>query len=61
MVGVDDSGRELKLGGSGKDGEHLFMYQLGPDGAQLQLLMVLIGLTEKIMASSEQVYSVMLQ
>ena len=35
MVGVDDSGRELKLGGSGKDGEHLFMYQLGPDGAPI--------------------------
>ena len=37
MVGTDDSGRELRMGGSGTDGDHLFMYQIGPDGAPITL------------------------
>ena len=32
LVGNDASGQSLQDGGSSVDGEHLFMYQLGPDG-----------------------------
>ena len=32
LVGNDASGQSLQDGGTSVDGEHLFMYQLGPDG-----------------------------
>ena len=32
LVGMDPSGQALEDAGSGEDGEHLFMYQIGPDG-----------------------------
>jgi hypothetical protein len=32
LVGTDASGQSLQDGGTSVDGEHLFMYQLGPDG-----------------------------
>lgn len=32
LVGTDASGQVLEDGGSGLEGEHLFMYQIGPDG-----------------------------
>ena len=32
LVGNDASGQPLQDGGTSADGEHLFMYQLGPDG-----------------------------
>ena len=35
LVGSDASGQGLEDAGTGEDGEHLFMYQIGPDGPQL--------------------------
>ena len=32
LVGMDASGQILEDAGTGEDGEHLFMYQIGPDG-----------------------------
>ena len=32
LVGMDASGQILENAGTGEDGEHLFMYQIGPDG-----------------------------
>ena len=32
LVGMDASGQVLEDAGTGEDGEHLFMYQIGPDG-----------------------------
>ena len=32
LVGSDASGQGLEDAGTGEDGEHLFMYQIGPDG-----------------------------
>lgn len=32
LVGMDASGQVLEDGGTGEDGEHLFMYQINPDG-----------------------------
>ena len=32
LVGTDASGQVLEDAGTGEDGEHLFMYQIGPDG-----------------------------
>ena len=32
LVGMDASGQILEDSGTGEDGEHLFMYQIGPDG-----------------------------
>ena len=32
LVGSDASGQALEDAGTGEDGEHLFMYQIGPDG-----------------------------
>ena len=32
LVGVDASGQVLEDAGTAEDGEHLFMYQIGPDG-----------------------------
>jgi len=32
LVGMDESGQVLEDAGTGEEGEHLFMYQIGPDG-----------------------------
>lgn len=32
LVGQDESGQALEDAGTGEEGEHLFMYQIGPDG-----------------------------
>ena len=32
LVGMDESGQVLQDAGTGEEGEHLFMYQIGPDG-----------------------------